>query len=263
MGSRPEISAALLKAAREISQPRELQTTLDTIVETAAHSLPGIDHVGITIASRSGAMETKAGSDTFVWEMDRLQYELHEGPCLHAITVEPVTTVEWAGRDLRWPRFMPLAVAKGLRSQMGLRLYTEKETLGGLNLYSTSSDTIDPARSAHGGAVRCSRVVDPRARPARRAAEHRLLTRKIIGQAIGILMERHSLDEDGAFAYLTRVSSAHQRQATQRRPGDRRPAQRSVQDAGATRRPPALTRSAPERQVGSNRRFLITGARGR
>jgi len=34
-----------------------------------------------------------------------------------------------------------------------------------------------------------------------------LLTRKVIGQAIGILMERHAVDEDGAFAYLTRVSS--------------------------------------------------------
>jgi AmiR/NasT family two-component response regulator len=34
-----------------------------------------------------------------------------------------------------------------------------------------------------------------------------LKTRKVIGQAIGILMERHILDEDEAFAYLHRVSS--------------------------------------------------------
>lgn len=34
-----------------------------------------------------------------------------------------------------------------------------------------------------------------------------LFTCKVIGQATGILMERHELDEDGAFAYLTRVSS--------------------------------------------------------
>ncbi len=143
MDFRPDISAALLQVTREINEPRELQSTLDMIVETAARSLPGIDHVGITIASRDGDMETRAGSDPFVWELDRLQYGLGEGPCVHAIGVDPVTTVEWASREQRWPRFMPLALAKGLRAQMGMRLYTERETLGGLNMYSTSSDTID------------------------------------------------------------------------------------------------------------------------
>ena len=34
-----------------------------------------------------------------------------------------------------------------------------------------------------------------------------LATRKIIGQAIGILMERYDLDEDRAFAFLRRASS--------------------------------------------------------
>ena len=125
MGFRPDISAALVQVTREINEPHELQGTLDMIVETAAISLPGIDHVGITIASRDGAMETRAGSDLLVWELDRLQYQLREGPCVHAIGVEPVTTVEWAGRESRWPRFMPRAVAMGLRSQMGMRLYTD------------------------------------------------------------------------------------------------------------------------------------------
>jgi hypothetical protein len=143
MSVRTDISAALVKVTHEINHPVEPQTTLNTIVRTAALSLPGIDHVGITVAGSDGQIETKAGSDPFVWELDELQYELGEGPCVHAIGVEPVTTVEWARREQRWPRFMPLAVARGLRSQMGMRLYTERETLGGLNMYFTSSDTID------------------------------------------------------------------------------------------------------------------------
>jgi len=207
MAFRPDISAALTKVAHEINEPRQLQTTLDTIVATAAHSLPGINHVGITIAGKNGHMETMAGTDTFVWELDKLQFELREGPCVHAIDVDPVTTVEWARHEQRWPRFMPLAVAKGLRSQMGMRLYTERETLGGLNMYSTSSDTIDP------DAVHMAELFAAHASLAlghARREEHlstALLTRKVIGQAIGILMERHALAEDGAFAYLTRVSS--------------------------------------------------------
>ena len=204
---RPDLSAGLLKVAREINEPRKLQTTLDTIVETAAQSLPGINHVGVTVAGSDGRMETKAGSDPFVWELDKLQYELHEGPCVHVIGVDPVTTIEWAAREQRWPRFMPLAVAKGLRSQIGMRLYTEEETLGGLNMYSTSSDTIDPdvVHMAELFAAHVSLALGHARREEQLTTA--LTTRKVIGQAIGILMERHDLDEDGAFAYLVRLSS--------------------------------------------------------
>ena len=203
----PDILAALRKVAQEMDQPQALQTTLDTIVETAALSLPGIDHVGITIAGRDGQMETKAGTDPLVWELDELQYRLGEGPCVHAIGVEPVITVEWARSDERWPRFMALAVGKGLRSQIGMRLYTERETLGGLNMYSTSSDTIDPdvTHMAELFAAHASLALGHARREEQLSTA--LSTRKVIGQAIGILMERYDLDEDGAFAYLTRVSS--------------------------------------------------------
>ena len=34
-----------------------------------------------------------------------------------------------------------------------------------------------------------------------------LETRKVIGQAIGLLMERHAMNEDRAFAFLVRASS--------------------------------------------------------
>ena len=207
MAIRPDISAALSRVTREMNEPRDLQTTLNTLVETAARSLPGINHVGITIAGKNGDMETKAGSDPFVWELDKLQYELGEGPCVHVIGVEAITKVEWTRREQRWPKYMPLAVAKGLRSQMGMRLYTERETLGGLNMYSTSSDTID------GDAMHMAELFAAHASMALGHARREeqlssaLLTRKVIGQAIGILMERHDLDQDGAFTYLTRVSS--------------------------------------------------------
>jgi GAF domain-containing protein len=203
----PGLADALVRVAREINAPRDLDSTLQTIVESASRSLPGIEHAGITVAHSSGEMETKAATDQFVRELDLLQYELREGPCLYAITDEPVVVIEHAREETRWPRFMKPAVEKGLRSQLGLRLYTEEETLGGLNLYSTSSDVIDPevehlaqlfaahAALAMGRAVREANLLSA------------ISTRQLIGQATGIIMERHHLDESRAFEYLTRVSS--------------------------------------------------------
>jgi GAF domain-containing protein len=204
---RPDIGEALVQVAHEINDLRSLETSLDTIVRTAANSLPGIDHVGLTIAGRDGGMETKAGTGPFVRELDQLQYTLAEGPCVHVIRNEPITTVEHARREQRWPAFMSVAVERGLRSQIGLRLYADHETLGALNLYSTSEDTIDPdvLHMAELFAAHASLALGQDRREEQLNAA--LLTRKVIGQAIGILMERHELDEDGAFAFLTRVSS--------------------------------------------------------
>jgi GAF domain-containing protein len=201
------LATALAEIAREINLPTELGSTLQTIVESAAHSLTGIDHVGITIAHHDGRMETVAATDPFVRELDDLQYELGEGPCVHAIKSDKKVTIEHVADEERWPRFMATAITRGLRSQMGIALFVEEKTLGGLNMYSTTSDTLDPetvqmaelfathAALAMGHARREEQLHDA------------IGTRQLIGQATGIVMERYQLSADRAFDYLIRVSS--------------------------------------------------------
>ena len=94
----------------------------------------------------------------------------------------------------------------GLRSQMGLRLYANNETVGGLNLYATQSDEIDPE------VVQVANIFAEHAALAlgkTRAEENltkAMTTRQRIGVAIGLLMHQYDLDEDRAFQYLARVS---------------------------------------------------------
>lgn len=200
------IADALARAAREINAPRDLAMTLDAIVHTARRSLPGIDHVGISIVQRGGRVETKAGTDQLVWDLDQLQYDLGEGPCWDAITADGVVRVDELRHEQRWPNYVPQAVHRGLRAQLGLRLYADDKTLGGLNLYCTSADTIDPdvEQLAELFAVHAAVALG---RSRREQALHTALeTRKVIGQALGIIMERYSVGEDRAFEYLTRVS---------------------------------------------------------
>jgi GAF domain-containing protein len=201
------IAAALTEAAKMVNSPRTLDETLDAIVRAALQTVPGFNHVGISITHRNGEIETRAGTDPLVWELDEIQYSLQEGPCFDSIRGSSMRIVENARHDQRWPRYMPQAVRKGLRAQLAVGLYTDDDTLGGLNLYSTESDIIDP------DAVQAAELFASHAAIAlgRSRIESQLnealSSRKTIGQAIGILMERYQIDQDRAFQFLIRASS--------------------------------------------------------
>ena len=199
---------ALAQAARTIHREDTLEETLAAIAETARISVPGIDHAGISIITPQGGIETKAATDDLVWELDQIQYALGEGPCVSAMRETPVVAVPHARHDQRWPDFMPPALKRGLRSQLAVRLFLDEEgTMGALNLYSTSQEEIDPDAehvaelfAAHAAiALHQAREVEH--------LNHALESRKVIGQALGILMERYGLDENRAFAFLLRASS--------------------------------------------------------
>lgn len=202
-----QIARALTEAARSINSPTSVEETLDAIAREALRSVPGFNHVGISVSHRDGTIETKAATDPLVWELDELQYSVGEGPCLESVHSTPVVVVECAQHEQRWPRFIPRAVQKGLRAQLGVRLFTEAGTLGGLNLYSTESETV------HRDAVQVAELFASHAAIAlgRARYEHdlneALASRKVIGQAIGIIMERYQISEDKAFQFLVRASS--------------------------------------------------------
>jgi GAF domain-containing protein len=205
---RHDILAGLAEAALLIYNAPDLPTTLNTTVQAAKLALPGIDHVGISVSYRDGRVETVAATDQLVWDLDQLQYELNEGPCLDAINESGIVEVNnLAAHESQWPGFVPRAAALGLRAQMGLRLYVDNEgTLGGLNLYSTGSDVIDPDVREAAELFATHAALEMGHVRREENLNSALGTRKVIGQAIGIVMERYELDEDRAFKYLAQVS---------------------------------------------------------
>ena len=200
------LAEALATAAEQMSTRRPLDEVLHHLVSMAQRSLPGVDHAGISITHADGSIETIAATDDLVLKLDHLQYEMNEGPCLDAIRDEGVVIVNHADREQRWPRFTERATALGLRSQMGVRLYANQQTHGGLNLYATQVDEIDP------DVIHMAQLFASHAALALGHArvEQNLLqamtSRQRIGVAVGIVMERYGLDEQRAFQYLARVS---------------------------------------------------------
>ncbi len=205
-----DLGAAMASAARALHTPVSLDDTLAAIARTAQLSLPDFDAVGISTLDRKGKPETRAATGDLVWELDRIQYELDEGPCVDTLR-EGKTGVVIAPRlahDQRWPRYVPQALERGLKSQLAVKLHLDDEgTVGGLNLYSTTDEDIDDETESiaelfaiHAAiALGNAREVD--------TLNEALRTRKMIGQAVGMLMHEYTLTEDAAFGFLVRTSS--------------------------------------------------------
>ena len=202
-----DIAHALAEAAVVINTAETLDGTLDAIVHAARASVPGFDHVGISVVHRGGRIETKAATGQLVWELDTVQYELQEGPCVSALREAPLVVAGELRHDQRWPRYVPPAVGAGVVAQLAVQLHLNDETLGGLNFYSTESEAVDPdaanvaelfaahAALALGHAKRQSQLADA------------IESRKTIGTAIGLVMARYGIDQDRAFQFLVRASS--------------------------------------------------------
>ncbi len=207
----PAIASALAEVARILDEKRDVRETLEGIANTAREAVPGFDHVGVSIAPAGrrrdrSPIETLAATDPLVDQLDQLQWHLGEGPCVDALQAEPVVIVEHARHAQRWPRYVPEAVRIGLRAQLAIRLFSDRSGVGGLNFYSVAQETVDPLAPVIGElfAVHAA-VALGRAREIEGLHEA-LASRKVIGQGIGILMERYGFDEERAFQFLLRSS---------------------------------------------------------
>jgi GAF domain-containing protein len=207
VATRPDIASLLARTAREINAPGDLDATLVAVVESLRGLVPLDHHVGVSLLGSNGHLETRAASDDLVWELDHAQRTLGEGPCLDVLTDQHVVVADRLGHEQRWPAYVPQAVSRGVRAQLAVRLLADERTWGGLSLYATEADRVDPqvVRSVTLFATHAAVAVERSHREDNLKAA--LRTRKMIGQAVGIVMERFGLDEEMAFRYLVRLSS--------------------------------------------------------
>ena len=113
------LATALARAAESINESRGFTEAMDAIVAATRTSLPEFPHVSISTRRRDGAFETAAGTDQLVWELDAIQYDLGEGPCVQAVEDEPVVVVPYLRHEQRWPAYVAAAAARGVLRRPG------------------------------------------------------------------------------------------------------------------------------------------------
>ena len=205
--TRDTLSEALAHAARSLNEVSTLEETLTEIVRTALVSVPGADHVGVSLAHPDGRLDTLAATSDLVRELDALQHDHGEGPCVFALESDTIVHVPDVRTEQRWPSFMAEAARRGLRAQVGVRLYDDRLGQAGLTIYSEQKDGLDDASAqaaelfaAHAAlAMGKARAIDQ--------LHEGMRSRQRIGVAVGILMHRYEVSEERAFAFLVRASS--------------------------------------------------------
>ena len=209
MSTSPSLGVAeeLARASESINHSRTFQDTLDAIVHATSTSLPEFAHVSISVRNGGGTFETSAGTDQLAWELDGVQYDLGEGPCVEAIEDEPVVVVQHLRHEQRWPRYVQEAMARGILSQVAVRLFTDSKHIAGLNLYSTERDEVSACSAETARLFATHAAIILGHAQAEEQLNQALQSRKVIGQAVGILMERYRIDADRGFQFLVRASS--------------------------------------------------------
>ncbi|WP_019816035.1 GAF and ANTAR domain-containing protein [Saccharomonospora saliphila] len=200
-----DLTAVLSKIARTLEPEADLDRTVATIVTAAAATVPGADEAGVSLLE-DGAMRSVGPSSEVVAHLDQLQHRLHEGPCVDAIFERPVYRTGDISADPRWPRFSAEAASTGVSSMLGFRLFTHSSTIGALNLYSWRADAFDEDAERIGELFAAHAAVALAGSRGLEQLHGALRTRDTIGMAKGILMERHGVDADRAFALLVKAS---------------------------------------------------------
>lgn len=195
-------------ALRDLASTQDVDQTLQLAVDLAQELVRGCDLADVMFL-RSGGTTTPVSTDPLAVALDDVQGEFDEGPCITAAREEAVVVSEDLATDPRWPQFGPRAVEMGIRSATSYQLFLhrhDRDRLGALNLYGRSPDSFDADAIVLGEvfAAQCSAALA--AAIVKEGADAALESRDRIGQAKGILMERHRLDASEAFDALRRAS---------------------------------------------------------
>ena len=203
---RHRLTAEIGEWARSLmSEPDDL--VLGAMVEEAVRIIPGADYASLSIVSRQGCIRSRAPSHLVPERLDARQSELQEGPCLDSIREQRVVRVPDLSATTPWPRFASSALAEGVRSMLAFQLFVEVDSLGALNLYSTTPNAFDQEAENIGTGVAAHASLALANAQKQGQLYEAVTSRDLIGQAKGILMERHKIDEHDAFLLLTKVSS--------------------------------------------------------
>ena len=191
--------------SRSVAAPRDLDHVLDGVTSAAVDLLEA-DTAGVLLIAKGGKFESLSGTSELIYELDRLQQKHGTGPCIDAAVNELVVRSDDFKTEKRWARYSQAVSEMGVRSSLSFKLYTGDRTAGALNVFSKQPGVFDADSEVIGSVLAAHAAAAILASRESEQLKSALLSRDLIGQAKGILMERYQVDAVGAFDMLRKLS---------------------------------------------------------
>ena len=197
--------------ARSLEAHDDPDLMLTEIVAAAVAMVPGVDEGSISVVTGRRNIGSQAPTGDLPMQVDALQEETQQGPCLDAAYDHLTVRVADMATETRWPDFARRASQAGAASMLSIQLYVEGDNLGALNLYSRTPNAFDDESEQVGLLFASHAAVAYAGVRKEDQLTKAVVSRDLIGQAKGILMERYNISGERAFLMLTRISQNTQR----------------------------------------------------
>lgn len=195
----------------------DVRQALQGICQIGARAVRNADGATLITFSATGH-EVVGASNDWAEQLDEMQYEEHEGPCIDAARTGLVFRVRDMDGEGRWPSYIPRARAVGAKSMVSIPMTVEAKTIGALNVYARTVDAfgaeeVSIAEIVAGHASLATQVATALQGHRDLAAQLRaaMASRAGIEQAKGIIMATVGCDADTAFERLVQQSQHENR----------------------------------------------------
>ena len=144
--SADDLVGSLERLAEVLQTQRTLGGTLASIAEAATVSVPRCDAASIAI-SLAGRPSTAAITARVALELDMVQYDTDDGPCLRSFRSMSTVRVDLMEEGDAFPHFAMAARQKGVRGVLSLPSIRGGEIVATMNLYSRTGPFDETAVS--------------------------------------------------------------------------------------------------------------------
>jgi hypothetical protein len=200
-----------------ILESSEIESFLNALTRLAVHELSEPNEevlCGITLLRHKHA-GTVASSSEEAQNLDELQYDYDDGPCLRAARTQSLMHAPDLQDETRWPDYTRILLADGIHSVLAVPFHLEQGNHAALNLYATEahSFTAQKMRLAQSYADQASQAFAI----ALRLAHHQntaadaikaMESRTTIDLAVGMIMGQNNCSQVKAMEILKSASSS-------------------------------------------------------